>query len=78
MRGPVGLTAVRSVETALATRWRRSREVLAGGGRLRVPTEPVRHEATGRDLDPRTPSSSGSARSCSATPTPTTPASPRC
>lgn len=55
VRGPVGLTAVRSVETALLDSLTALGEVLAGGGRLRVPTDPVHHEATGRDLDPSTP-----------------------
>ncbi|WP_182525278.1 crotonase/enoyl-CoA hydratase family protein [Nocardioides dongkuii] len=57
VRGPVGLTAVRSVEKALAD----SLVILAGllegggGGRARIADEPVRHERTGRLLDPSTP-----------------------
>jgi acetyl-CoA C-acetyltransferase len=57
VKGPVGLTAVRSVEVAL----RDSLELLAGlleggaTGRLRVAEEPVRHERTGALLDPSTP-----------------------
>ncbi|WP_200931713.1 crotonase/enoyl-CoA hydratase family protein [Aeromicrobium sp. Leaf291] len=56
VRGPVGLTAVRSVETALAT----SLDALAGlltgsGGPARIPDEPVLHETSGRLLDPTTP-----------------------
>ncbi|GAB3078458.1 crotonase/enoyl-CoA hydratase family protein [Nocardioides zeae] len=57
VRGPVGLTAVRSVETALAASLAELADLLDGSGpaRLRVPDEPVRHEATGRLLDPATP-----------------------
>lgn len=57
VRGPVGLTAVRSVETALAD----SLDVLAGlldggtAGRARFADEPVLHERTGTLLDPATP-----------------------
>lgn len=57
VRGPIGLTAVRSVETALTD----SLTVLAGlleggsGGRTRFPDEPVLHERTGVLLDPATP-----------------------
>lgn len=57
VRGPVGLTAVRSVETALTASLTELAGLLDGSGaaRLRVPDEPVRHEATGRLLDPTTP-----------------------
>ena len=57
VKGPVGLTAVRSVEVAL----RDSLALLAGlleggaGGRVRVADEPVLHVRTGRVLDPTTP-----------------------
>ena len=57
VKGPVGLTAVRSVEVAL----RDSLALLAGlveggaAGRLRVAEEPVLHERTGTLLDPSTP-----------------------
>ncbi|GAA4377614.1 crotonase/enoyl-CoA hydratase family protein [Nocardioides caricicola] len=57
VRGPVGLTAVRSVETALTE----SLEALAGlldgspGRQGRFADEPVLHERTGRMLDPSTP-----------------------
>jgi acetyl-CoA C-acetyltransferase len=54
VRGPVGLTAVRSVEVALADSLAALEQVVAGGG-LRVSREPVRHHASGRELDPRTP-----------------------
>ena len=57
VRGPVGLTAVRSVETALGTSLAELADLLEGGtaaARLRVPDEPVRHERTGALLDPRT------------------------
>lgn len=58
VRGPVGLTAVRSVETALADSLAALAGLLEGTGgpaRLRVGDEPVRHERTGTLLDPRTP-----------------------
>ncbi|WZH53659.1 MAG: crotonase/enoyl-CoA hydratase family protein [Nocardioides alkalitolerans] len=57
VRGPVGLTAVRSVETALTASLVELAALLEGAGapRLRVPDEPVRHESTGRLLDPTTP-----------------------
>lgn len=57
VRGPVGLTAVRSVETALGDSLVELAALLEGSGppRLRVPDEPVHHEATGRLLDPTTP-----------------------
>ncbi|MGN7224883.1 type II toxin-antitoxin system Rv0910 family toxin [Dietzia maris] len=56
VRGPVGLTAVRSVEQALAG----SLAALAGlvdggGGPGRYADEPVLHERTGEMLDPSTP-----------------------
>lgn len=58
VRGPVGLTAVRSVETALSDSLAELAGILEGGGsapRLRVPDEPVLHERTGTMLDPSTP-----------------------
>lgn len=56
VRGPVGLTAVRSVEVALADSLAALERVATGGGsRLRVSREPVLHRASGRALDPRTP-----------------------
>lgn len=56
VRGPVGLTAVRSVEVALAESLAALEKLVAGGGRrLRVSREPVLHRASGRELDPRTP-----------------------
>lgn len=56
VRGPVGLTAVRSVETALAASLDALAGLLAGGsGPGRYADEPVRHERTGRLLDPSTP-----------------------
>ncbi|MET3859307.1 acetyl-CoA C-acetyltransferase [Dietzia sp. 2505] len=56
VRGPVGLTAVRSVEAALTD----SLDALAGlvdggGGPGRYADEAVRHERTGEMLDPSTP-----------------------
>lgn len=56
VRGPVGLTAVRSVEEALTE----SLDALAGlvdggGGPGRYADEPVLHERTGEMLDPSTP-----------------------
>lgn len=56
VRGPVGLTAVRSVEEALTG----SLDALAGlldggGGPGRYADEPVLHERTGEMLDPSTP-----------------------
>jgi acetyl-CoA C-acetyltransferase len=58
VRGPVGLTAVRSVELALAESLAGLASLLEGDGgaaRLRVPDEPVLHERTGRLLAPTTP-----------------------
>ncbi|SDC81982.1 type II toxin-antitoxin system Rv0910 family toxin [Nocardioides lianchengensis] len=56
VRGPVGLTAVRSVEVALAESLAALEQVVSGGGaRLRLSRDPVRHHASGRELDPRTP-----------------------
>lgn len=57
VRGPVGLTAVRSVETALAHSLELLATLLAGGagGQARIPDEPVRYERTGTLLDPATP-----------------------
>ncbi|AXB42327.1 crotonase/enoyl-CoA hydratase family protein [Amycolatopsis albispora] len=57
VRGPVGSTAVRSVEQALTD----SLAALAGlvgdapVRRLSVPSEPIHHERTGKLLDPHTP-----------------------
>ncbi|WP_244931152.1 crotonase/enoyl-CoA hydratase family protein [Nocardioides sp. W7] len=56
VRGPVGLTAVRSVEVALTESLTALEKLVAGGGgRLRLSREPVLHHASGRELDPRTP-----------------------
>lgn len=57
VRGPVGLTAVRSVETALADSLLALAGLMEGGpsGRTRFPDEPVLHERTGTLLDPATP-----------------------
>lgn len=57
VKGPVGITAVRSVEVALADSLAALADLLegTGAGRLRVPDEPVRHERTGTLLDPATP-----------------------
>ena len=58
VKGPVGLTAVRSVEVALADSLARVAELLGdaeGGARLRVADEPVLHERTGALLEPSTP-----------------------
>lgn len=58
VRGPVGLTAVRSVEVALAESLAALETLTAGDGEsgaLRVSSGPVRHHASGRDLDPTTP-----------------------
>lgn len=54
VRGPVGLTAVRSVEVALTESLDALERAVAGGG-LRPSREPVLHHASGRHLDPRTP-----------------------
>ena len=56
VRGPIGLTAVRSVETALQESLADLAALLEGGAAtLRVPDEPVLHERTGTMLDPTTP-----------------------
>ncbi|MBS44156.1 MAG: enoyl-CoA hydratase [Nocardioides sp.] len=62
VRGPVGLTAVRSVETALAGSLAELAALVeetggpgGPGSRLRVSDEPVLHERTGVLLDPSTP-----------------------
>ncbi len=56
VRGPIGLTAVRSVETALQESLAELASLLEGGAAtLRVPDEPVLHEHTGTLLDPTTP-----------------------
>ncbi|MDF1705674.1 MAG: crotonase/enoyl-CoA hydratase family protein [Aeromicrobium sp.] len=56
VRGPIGLTAVRSVETALQESLAALAALLEGGAAtLRVPDEPVLHERTGTLLDPTTP-----------------------
>ena len=56
VRGPVGLTAVRSVESALSTSLDALAGILAGSaGPSRIPDEPVLHERSGRLLDPSTP-----------------------
>ncbi len=55
LRGPIGSTAVRSVEVALHDSLVEL-ERLAGGARgLRASADPVQHEASGQALDPRTP-----------------------
>lgn len=54
VRGPVGLTAVRSVEVALTESLAALADVVAGRG-LRPTRAPVLHHASGRTLDPRTP-----------------------
>ena len=56
VRGPIGLTAVRSVETALQESLAELATLLEGGAAtLRVPDEPVLHERTRTLLDPSTP-----------------------
>jgi acetyl-CoA C-acetyltransferase len=55
LRGPVGATAVRSVEVALHESLERFAELAAGAVVLSVPSAPVVHTATGTALDPRTP-----------------------
>lgn len=57
VRGPVGLTAVRSVEKALADSLAELAMLLEGatGARARFPDEPVLHERTGTLLSPSTP-----------------------
>lgn len=57
VRGPVGMTAVRSVEVALGESLDALAAVLGtgGGARLHVTDEPVVHERTGDLLDPSTP-----------------------
>lgn len=58
VKGPVGLTAVRSVEVALTDSLAALADLLedAGGpARLRVADEPVLHAASGRLLEPSTP-----------------------
>ncbi|QWC84542.1 crotonase/enoyl-CoA hydratase family protein [Nocardioidaceae bacterium] len=55
VRGPVGLTALRSVETAARESLDLLAGLLGGGASARIADEPVRHEATGRMLDPSTP-----------------------
>ena len=57
VRGPVGLTAVRSVEKALADSLAALATALEGasGRRTRFPDEPVLHQRTGTMLAPSTP-----------------------
>ncbi|KRB78535.1 enoyl-CoA hydratase [Nocardioides sp. Root190] len=58
VRGPIGLTAVRSVQIALTESLASLAALLEGTGgatRLRVPDEPVLHERTGVLLAPSTP-----------------------
>lgn len=58
VKGPVGLTAVRSVQTALTDSLAELASLLEDDGapaRLRVPDEPVLHERTGALLEPTTP-----------------------
>lgn len=77
VRGPVGLTAVRSVETALAE----SLTVLAGlledaSPRAAIADEPVLHERTGELLDPSTPVVVGVGQVVQRTPDLTAPVEP--
>ncbi|GEP38422.1 hypothetical protein NPS01_20850 [Nocardioides psychrotolerans] len=57
VRGPVGSTAVRSVEKALVASLGLLTSQVSGSApaRLRVSGDPVLHLASGRSLDPRTP-----------------------
>lgn len=57
VRGPVGSTAVRSVEKALVASLSLLTSQVTGSApaRLRVSGDPVLHAASGRSLDPRTP-----------------------
>lgn len=57
VRGPVGSTAVRSVEKALVASLALLTSQVSGSApaRLRVSADPVLHVASGRSLDPRTP-----------------------
>lgn len=56
VRGPVGLTAVRSVEEALTESLAALAGIVdGGGGPGRYADEPVLHERTGQMLDPSTP-----------------------
>ncbi|QFU89334.1 crotonase/enoyl-CoA hydratase family protein [Amycolatopsis sp. YIM 10] len=57
VRGPVGSTAVHSVERALAESVSALAELVHGtkGRRLSVSSEPIRHERTGTLIDPRAP-----------------------
>lgn len=55
VRGPVGLTAVRSVGSALVDSLEALTGLLDGSGGARFPDEPVLHERTGRLLEPTTP-----------------------
>lgn len=55
LRGPIGTTAVRSVEAALADSLGELDRLARSARGLRATDGPVRHEATGELLDPRTP-----------------------
>lgn len=55
LRGPIGMTVVRSIDAALAVSASRLAAPRAEGGGWSVRDEPVLHEASGRLLDPRTP-----------------------
>ncbi|MBN6042172.1 crotonase/enoyl-CoA hydratase family protein [Amycolatopsis sp. 195334CR] len=57
VRGPVGSTAVHSVERALHESISALAELVQGtkGRRLSVSSEPIRHERSGTLIDPRTP-----------------------
>ena len=55
VRGPVGLTALRSVETAARESLDLLAGLLGGGASTRVADEPVLHERTGQMVEPSTP-----------------------
>lgn len=78
VRGPVGLTAVRSVETALSDSLTALAGLLEGsaGARLRFADEPVLHERTGTMLDPSTPVVIGVGQVVQRTPDLTAPVEP--
>ena len=75
VRGPVGLTAVRSVEVALAASLAALEQIVSGAG-LRVSRAPVLHDASGRELDPRTPVVVGVGQLVQRRPDPTDPREP--
>ena len=55
LRGPIGMTVVRSIDAALAVSAARLAGLGAAAAGWSVRDEPVLHEASGRSLDPRTP-----------------------